>query len=147
MIKTINEKTYYKEGDNWYGHNKNGDKYKVIQPVLLAKLNIDGLGDVVSTVTKFLGVRECEDCKKRRETLNSIFPFTKTKSIREITEDEIHYIKNIKEGQSSKPLFDLYNSLFYTNLEVCACTGLQRVMLDRINLAIDIQLDEKNIIE
>lgn len=147
MIKTINEKVYYKEGDNWYGTNKNGDAFKVTQPVLLAKLNIEGLGDVVSTITKALNIRECEECKKRRETLNSIFSWTRTKKVRDLTEEEIEYITNIKDGSPSKPLFDIYNSLFYSNLELCNCPGLIKVMLDRVRLVLDIQLDEKNIIE
>ena len=146
MIKVINEKTYYNRDGEWYGVNKNGDEYKVYQTTLLSKLNeeeISGLGDVVSKITRTFGISECNECKKRKEALNSIFPFTKKKSIREITQEEIDYITNIKEGQPSKPLFDLYNDLFYNKLEVCACPGLQKTMLDRINLAIDIQKDEK----
>lgn len=34
-----------------------------------------GLGDVVAAVTKWLGLRECESCEKRREALNRAVPF------------------------------------------------------------------------
>jgi hypothetical protein len=144
MIKVINEKTYFKRDGFWYGTNKDGLEYRVFQSTLLSKLNEpEGLGDVISSLTKKLGINECAGCKKRKQTLNTIFPFTKKKSVREITEQEITYMSNLKEGESSKPLFDLYNDLFFSKLEVCACPGLQKTIIDRINLAIDIQKDEK----
>ena len=34
-----------------------------------------GLGDVVSAVTKSLGIKECGGCAKRREALNKLVPF------------------------------------------------------------------------
>lgn len=36
---------------------------------------IRGLGDVVSAVTKSLGIKECGGCAKRREALNKLVPF------------------------------------------------------------------------
>lgn len=36
-----------------------------------------GLGDVISRVTKKLGIKECGGCKKRREKLNEWVPFKK----------------------------------------------------------------------
>lgn len=36
---------------------------------------IRGLGDVISKVTKAVGIRECGGCKKRREALNRMVPF------------------------------------------------------------------------
>jgi hypothetical protein len=38
-----------------------------------------GLGDAVSRVTKRLGIRECDKCKKRRKWLNERVPFNKRK--------------------------------------------------------------------
>lgn len=144
MIKTINDKEYFKRDDVWWGFDKNNKEYKVYQKPLLTKLNeLNGLGDVVSKVTKLFKIKECEECKKRKETLNSIFPFTRNKVIRDLTEEELEYMTNIKDGQSSQPLFKLYNDLFNNKLEVCACPGLQRTMVDRINLVISIQKDEK----
>lgn len=35
---------------------------------------IRGLGDVVSRVTKALGIKECSGCAKRRERLNQLLP-------------------------------------------------------------------------
>ena len=140
MIKKIGEKTYFKEDGVWYGTNKNGDKYKVTLPKTLLKLS-EGLGDVVSAVTQSLKITECEPCKKRKETLNSIFSWTRKKDIRKITDEEKQFMKSIKEGDSSVPIFKLYNDLFHQNIDVCNCPGLVKVMITRINLAIEIDND------
>ena len=34
-----------------------------------------GVGDSVARVLKKFGVRPCESCKKRQETLNKLFPY------------------------------------------------------------------------
>ena len=34
-----------------------------------------GLGDVIATMTKAVGIPQCAGCKKRQETLNKIVPF------------------------------------------------------------------------
>lgn len=36
-----------------------------------------GLGDVISSVTKSLGIEECNNCKSRKEWLNVNFAFNK----------------------------------------------------------------------
>lgn len=36
-----------------------------------------GLGDVVSKVTKKLGIKECAPCAERRRKLNEMVPFKK----------------------------------------------------------------------
>ena len=145
-IKKINDKTYFKKGEDWFGVDKNENEYKVFQPKLLYRLNdtgFEGVGDVISSITKKLGIRECKECQKRKEVMNSIFPFTRKKDIRKLTDEEITYMMNIKDGQSAKPLFDLYNDLFSNKLEICNCPGLQKTMISIINLAIDIQKDNE----
>ena len=34
-----------------------------------------GLGDVIASMTKAVGIPQCAGCKKRQETLNKIVPF------------------------------------------------------------------------
>lgn len=50
---------------------------------------IRGAGDVVATVTKFLGVQPCEECKRRQEKWNKMFPIRFKNKIRELTEQEL----------------------------------------------------------
>jgi pantoate kinase len=38
---------------------------------------MNGLGDVVSKVTKKLGIKECAPCAERRRKLNEMVPFKK----------------------------------------------------------------------
>jgi pantoate kinase len=35
-----------------------------------------GLGDVVASATKAVGIKPCAGCKKRQATLNKLVPFT-----------------------------------------------------------------------
>lgn len=51
----------------------------VVLPSVCAKCRLydgpaRGLGDRVATVAKFVGVRPCAGCQKRREALNAAFP-------------------------------------------------------------------------
>lgn len=36
-----------------------------------------GLGDVVANVTSAVGIKPCDGCKKRQESLNKLVPFKK----------------------------------------------------------------------
>lgn len=38
---------------------------------------LQGVGDVVSATTKYLGFKECGGCDKRKKWLNWLFPFRK----------------------------------------------------------------------
>ncbi len=53
----------------------------------MGKGKINGLGDVVAKVTKFVGVVPCEACKERQAKWNIMFP-VKLKP-REVTETEL----------------------------------------------------------
>lgn len=47
---------------------------------------IKGLGDMVSRVTKAVGIKECGGCAKRRELLNKAFPLGQQKpTVRTVT--------------------------------------------------------------
>lgn len=50
---------------------------------------ITGAGDVVAAVTKFVGVQPCEACERRRQKWNEMFPIRLSKSVREVTEEEL----------------------------------------------------------
>lgn len=47
----------------------------VVEPGDPPAMHLRGLGDVVSAVTKAVGIRECGGCAKRREALNKLVPF------------------------------------------------------------------------
>jgi hypothetical protein len=40
---------------------------------------MEGLGDAVARVTKKVGIKECDGCKKRRKWLNEKVPFKRRK--------------------------------------------------------------------
>ena len=140
QIKEINDKTYYKEGDDWFGLDKNENPYKVTGKPLLKKLNsdtIEGLGDVVSVITKTLGIEECDKCNKRRLKLNNFFPWMR-KDIRELTSDELQLMERINathtiQNNDVNALFQLYRELFDTNTKRCNCPGLIKRIIGRIN--------------
>lgn len=49
----------------------------------MAKKKQSGLGDTISAVTKFIGVKECNGCKERQSWLNVNFAFNKPKPLTE----------------------------------------------------------------
>jgi hypothetical protein len=48
---------------------------KDVRGILEEGDQIQGLGDVVSKVTKKLGMKECAPCARRRAKLNKMVPF------------------------------------------------------------------------
>lgn len=147
--KTINDKIYFLKEDIWYGTDKNNKIFKIGSKVLLDKLNApeEGLGDMISKITTFLGIKPCESCNKRKNMLNNLklFPHLRT-DIRELNEKELLLMdrilsKPLIQNDDVNSLFELYNSLFKTNLKRCNCPGLVRTILERINTIIDLQLN------
>jgi hypothetical protein len=63
-------------------------KSKPIKPATLAIIQIGsfptghssspmrGVGDLVAKTASLVVIQPCDSCKKRQETLNSVFPFT-----------------------------------------------------------------------
>ncbi len=98
-----------------------------------------GLGDTISKVTSLLGVTPCENCKKRADVLNKMFPYLK-KDIREMTVEEKELIDEVLKdnrtikGKNVKPLFKLYNDLFGTKLQQCRCPGLLSKIVERLKV-------------
>lgn len=68
------------------------------------KKKIQGLGDVVATVTKFVGIEPCQACKERQAKWNTLFP-TRLKP-RELTETEL---KQWSDFHKQNPTLSLKN--------------------------------------
>jgi len=103
------------------------------------KLESSGLGDLVSSITQTLGIPECEPCKRRKEALNKAFPWLKAS--RDITEEEIDFIKKITSthtlnNDDVNNLFRLYNDIFSSKLSRCACPGLIAKMIQRLGVLV-----------
>jgi activator of HSP90 ATPase len=149
-IKIINGKTYFQNDNNeWYGIDKNNKEIKVIGKKLLDKLNTEpskGLGDTIAKITTTLGIEPCESCNKRKEKLNTLFPWMRH-DIREVTQDEIELMNKINSNHIIQnadvvSLFKLYNSLFGLKVQKCSCPGLIRRIIGRINDVINTQNDK-----
>lgn len=103
------------------------------------KLENSGLGDFVSSITSTLGIEECEPCARRKAALNKMFPWLKAS--REVTEEELEFIKKINSTHTLKNddvnyLFKLYNELFSSKLSRCNCPGLISKMIQRLSVLI-----------
>lgn len=100
------------------------------------QLESEGLGDLISKATSFLGFKECEPCKKRKLRFNKMFNWLHPK--RMLTDEE-HQLMNRISGtttilsQDSKALFNLYNDVFGGKVERCSCSGLVKKMIERLN--------------
>jgi hypothetical protein len=60
-----------------------------------------GLGDVIATITKAVGIEPCEGCKERQNALNRLFPF---KTPNQLTEEDIKFLEGVFEWYSGLPL-------------------------------------------
>lgn len=68
------------------------------------KKKINGLGDIVATVTKFAGIQPCKACEERQAKWNLEFPI-KLKP-RELTEQEL---RDWKQFHDDSPTLSLNN--------------------------------------
>ena len=101
---------------------------------------IKGLGDVVATFTTTIGIDPCEDCNKRKEHLNRLFPF----GIEEFTEDEKIYLgtffaedKTELNKQDQKEILDIYFRVFRVKqFEPCLnCSGVWKSIIAKLKKA------------
>lgn len=60
-----------------------------------------GLGDVIANITNAIGIKPCESCNKRKEALNTWFPFNKPK---ELTESESEFLQYFFEWYNGLPI-------------------------------------------
>ena len=123
-------------------------KKKKVEPIILEglteestnqTLETSGLGDVISNITQALGIEECEPCSRRKAALNKMFPWLKAS--REVTEEELEFIKRITTTNTLKNddvnrLFSLYNDIFSSKLQRCACPGLIAKMIQRLGVLV-----------
>lgn len=63
---------------------------------------VEGLGDVVANITKFVGIEPCEACQRRREKWNKMFPIREKRSMREMTEEEIKAWREFQKVRTLK---------------------------------------------
>ncbi len=146
MKVDLNNKSYFKENNLWYGINKNGKNYKISSSKLIEeleknthlenqKLKSSGLGDVISKITKTLGIKECSGCEERKKKMNKAFGWLKPTRV--FTDDENDFIKDLNKRKSmntdeSKRLFSLYNEITKSKLERCICGGLHLTIISRL---------------
>lgn len=99
-----------------------------------------GLGDTIANITNFLGIKQCEPCKKRQEKLNQAFPYTKT--AKEISEDDIDFINSIgtKILNEDRTRFEqLYRDTFNRKFVRCNCPTKYKGALEQLKIQIGYQ--------
>lgn len=100
-----------------------------------------GLGDVVKKVTNALGIKTCDDCEKRRQKLNKLFPFTKNAKV-ELTEEEVEFVNSIEKTLTQEmriKLGDIYDKTFGGKTRHCQCPGVYKMIIDRLKIQIQYQ--------
>lgn len=104
------------------------------------KKKLSGLGDVIATFTTTIGIDPCEDCNKRKEHLNRLFPF----GIEEFTEDEKIYLGTFFEANKTelnetdqKEILDIYFRVFRVKqFEPCVnCSGVWKSIIAKLKKA------------
>lgn len=103
------------------------------------KLESSGLGDMIASITTAIGIEPCAACERRKEALNKAFPWLKAS--RDVTEEEIEFIKKITSthtlnNDDVNNLFRLYNDIFSSKLSRCNCSGLISKMIQRLGVLI-----------
>ena len=87
-----------------------------------------GLGDTIKRFTTWLGITQCEACKRRQEVFNRVFSY-KNKTI-VMTEEQIeiieHYIDDEPTKITCKVLNDIRKSIDGVWYEGCFCTKTER---------------------
>ena len=110
----------------------------------MGKGNIQGVGDVVSKVTDFLGIVPCEKCNKRREEWNNMFPIRLKP--RELTEEELNTWREYQSVRTlrllethRKMICKIYSDVFqvpyYEPCKNCDASPYLR-MIERMDLIV-----------
>ena len=149
---------YYKKAEDWFFRDKNGVEKKVgykniIEQLEAQDINLDGveskpqiegLGDLISRVTKALGIEECEGCQKRKKLLNDAYPFLKP-AFEKVTESDIIMMielnsagNQIVKSETVDKIYEFYNRLFNAKKKRSNCSGCLKVMLDQINSKLEL---------
>lgn len=149
---------YYKKAEDWFFKDKNGVEKKVGYKNILerleaqdinldgveSKLQIEGLGDLISRVTKALGIEECDGCKERKKLLNNAFPFLKP-AFEKLTEADIIMMielnstgNQIVKSETVDKIYEFYNRIFSAKKKRSNCSGCLKVMIDQINSKLEL---------
>lgn len=146
---------YFKRNNQWYYTDKSGRQRKVTSVKKLDELNnsidltnvksqktIDGLGDLVSSVTSKLGIEECGGCEERKKLFNKFLPFL-VADLSVITPEDILLIdridnSNVVTSSDVDKLYSLYNRLFKRNKKRQNCPGCVKTIFEQIKKKLDI---------
>ena len=146
---------YFKRNNKWYYTDKSGKNRKVTSVKKLDELNnsidltdvkpektIDGLGDLVSSVTSKLGIEECGGCVERKKLFNKFLPFL-VADTSVVTEEDIILINridnsNVVTSSDVDKLYSLYNRLFKRNKKRQNCPGCVKTIFEQIKKKLDI---------
>ena len=144
---------YYKKAEDWFFKDKNGVEKKVGYKNIIEQLEaqdinlegveskpqIEGLGDLVSRVTKALGIEECDGCKERKKLLNDAYPFLRP-AFEKVTEADIIMMielnsagNQIVKSETVDKIYEFYNRLYNTKKKRSNCSGCLRVTLARLS--------------
>lgn len=108
-----------------------------------SQMTIQGLGDVIATVTEFIGIPKCKSCEERQAMLNRFFPFTRTEGVEPLTERELEILKDMDATRTLKQeymneFFDAYNRRFVRNranyTTPCQCPGVIKAFKEKLDL-------------
>jgi hypothetical protein len=111
--------------------------------IVLEDSKVEGLGDVVKSITSALGIPQCEACRKRQIQLNRLFPFSKTKKIAPLTDRELLILDTMNKTRTLQQehkveFFDAYNKRFIGNkanyITVCNCPGVVSKLKESLDL-------------
>ena len=105
------------------------------------KQEVNGLGDIIKKVTDTLSIPACDDCEKRRQKLNKLFPFTRNAKV-ELSEEEVEFVNSIEKTLTQEmriKLGDIYDKTFGGKTRHCQCPGVYKMIIDRLKIQIQYQ--------
>ena len=95
------------------------------------KKEIQGLGDVIATVTNAIGIEPCDNCKDRQFTLNRLFNFKKVKS--EMTPEDKVLFAIFMDDKGQRVIDGKRTELTFENIEFLNALYLYYFGLDNSN--------------
>lgn len=123
---------------------------KVVEEIILEETiqaqeveTTSGIGDVIASVTDFLGITKCDECEERRKKLNKMFPFTKNARTIE-NEDDKEFIANLKDrGKLTKEeverIMRLMKDVFGMRVKFCNCPALFKGYIEKLKVQLEYQ--------
>ena len=109
-----------------------------MKPIKQSKTKQKGLGDSIKAVTEFLGITQCDECKRRQALFNKLFPYKDY--TRDFTESELEVLKRTTgatrwSSDDVGALFKMYNEILKpkSKLERCQCPGILLSIIEQLN--------------